>query len=106
MFGETVKIPEEYRWEWAAIPHFLQVHFYVYAYNMSNMLVLALYGLYLERGLEFIPQFKDLLATRCAKTPEEMFQAIGVDIRDPAFWQKGISYLEGMINQLEELLNE
>ncbi|MHA1911496.1 MAG: M3 family oligoendopeptidase [Candidatus Kariarchaeaceae archaeon] len=106
MFGDSVTIPEEYRWEWASIPHFLQVYFYVYAYNMSNLLVIALYALYLERGESFIPQFKKLLATRCALTPEEMLSEIGADINDPAFWDRGLEYLEKNLDQLEELLNE
>ncbi len=104
MFGDSVKITDEYTWEWSTIPHFLHVYHYVYAYNASNLLVLALYSLYLERGKEFIPQFKKLLSVRKSKTPEEMFNDIGINIRDPKFWNKGLNYLEGMIDQLEELL--
>ena len=76
----------------------------VYAYNMSNLLVLALYGLYLEEGDSFIPKFKKLLTARKAETPEDMLNEIGIDIRDKSFWNKGLNYLEGMIDQLEELL--
>ena len=54
----------------------------------------------------FIPQFKELLAVRKAKTPEDMMEDIGVDIKDPKFWDKGLDYLEGKVNQLEELLKE
>lgn len=104
MFGDSVEIPEEYKWEWSSIPHFTSVFHYVYAYNMSNLLVLALYGLYLERGESFIPQFKKLLAIRKAKTPEEMLSDIGIDIRDEAFWDKGLKYLENMVDQLEKLV--
>lgn len=106
MFGDAVEITPEFRWEWSTIPHFVQVFHYVYAYNMSNLLVLALYGLYLERGKEFIPQFKKLLAVRKAKTPEDMMTAIGIDIKDPEFWDRGLNYLEGMVDQLEELLKQ
>ncbi|MCY3413127.1 MAG: M3 family oligoendopeptidase [Candidatus Heimdallarchaeota archaeon] len=104
MFGDSVTIPEEYRWEWSSIPHFLSVHFYVYAYNMSNLLVLGLYGLFLEQGEEFIPKFKKLLAYRSAKSPEDMMTEIGVDIKDPEFWNKGLNYLEKMVDELEELV--
>ncbi len=106
MFGDSVLMTPEYRWEWSTIPHFLAVHHYVYAYNMSNLLVLGLYGIYLERGKEFIPEFKKLLAVRKAKTPEEMLRDIGIDIKDPEFWDKGLTYLEGMVDQLETLLKE
>ncbi|MHA2252635.1 MAG: M3 family oligoendopeptidase [Candidatus Kariarchaeaceae archaeon] len=104
MFGESVEIPEEYKWEWASIPHYITHTHYVYSYNMSNLLVLALYGLYLERGETFIPQFKSMLASRCSKSPEDLFRDIGVNIRDPTFWDKGFNYLEKMIDQLEDLL--
>ena len=104
MFGDSVTIPKEYRWEWSSIPHFISVYHYVYAYNRSNLLVLAVYVLYLEEGESFIPKFKKLLTARKAETPEDMLNEIGIDIRDKSFWNKGLNYLEGMIDQLEELL--
>ena len=50
MFGDAVEIPSEYHWEWATIPHMLDVPFYVYSYNFGNLLVLGLYQLYLDEG--------------------------------------------------------
>ncbi|MBI59645.1 peptidase M3 [bacterium] len=104
MFGDSVAITAEYQWEWATIPHFLDYPFYVYAYNFGNLLVFALYQLYLEEGASFVPQLKTLLAAGSSASPLDITRSIGVDIESEAFWQKSIVYIEEMVNELETLV--
>ncbi|MBT5855653.1 M3 family oligoendopeptidase [bacterium] len=104
MFGDAVTYTPEYRWEWATIPHIYQVPFYVYAYNFGNLLVIALYQQYLEEGESFIPKLKKMLAMGSSASPKEITEAIGVDIESPEFWRKSLTYIEGMINELETLV--
>ena len=104
MFGDSVNITSEYHWEWATIPHFLDYPFYVYAYNFGNLLVFALYQLYLEQGDAFVPDLKKLLAAGSFASPLDITQSIGIDIESEAFWQKSIVYIEDMLNELETVL--
>ncbi len=104
MFGDSVIQPEEYQWEWASIPHIFEYPFYVYAYNFGNLLVIALYQLYLEEGEAFKPKLKAILAAGSSKSPKEILETIGVNIEDPAFWEKSLVYIETMITQLESLI--
>jgi oligoendopeptidase F len=106
MFGNSItNIEEDYASYVFTIPHFISVPFYVYAYNMSNMLVIALYQLYLEQKEEFIPKYMKLLTIGRSLTPEEMLAIVGIDLNDPSFWQKGMDYLSKQIDKLEKLVN-
>ena len=105
MFGESVTgIKEDYASYCFVIPHFLHDPFYVYAYNMSNLLVISLYQMYLEQKEEFVPKFLRLLSVGCSQTPQEMLSNIGIDLNDPSFWQRGIKFLAAKIDELESLI--
>ena len=105
MFGNSItNIDEDYSSYIFTVPHFLNVPFYVYAYNMSNLLVIALYQIYLEQKEEFIPKYMKLLTVGRSLTPEEMLAIVGIDLNDPSFWQKGMDYLSMQIDKLEELV--
>ena len=104
MFGDSVAYSDIYSWEWASIPHMLNVPFYVYAYNFANLLVIALYQQYLDEGDTFVPKFKEFLGSGSSASPSELTRTMGVDINNPDFWRQSMKYIEGMINQLEDLL--
>ncbi|MFW9882223.1 MAG: M3 family metallopeptidase, partial [Candidatus Thorarchaeota archaeon] len=107
MFGNSISnIREDYANYCFVVPHFLQVPFYVYAYNMSNLLVISIYQLYLEQKESFVPKFIKLLSFGGLLTPEEMLSGIGIDLKIPSFWQKGINYLSEKIEELARLLEE
>ena len=105
MFGNSVtNIKEDYANYWSVISHFIHVPFYVYAYNMSNLLVIALYQMYLDQQEKFVPKFINLLSVGTSRTPAEMLAEMEIDLDDPSFWQKGIDYLSARIDELEELM--
>ncbi|MHA1104859.1 MAG: M3 family oligoendopeptidase [Promethearchaeota archaeon] len=105
MFGNSMtNLREEYAPYCFVIPHFLHTPFYVYAYNMSNLLVISLYQLYLEQKEKFVPKFIKLLSFGSSITPEEMLQILDIDLKDPSFWKKGIAYLEEKQSELEDLV--
>jgi oligoendopeptidase F len=105
MFGDSVDIPMEYHWEWATIPHMLDVPFYVYSYNFGNLLVLGLYQLYLHEGQAFIPKLKRILSAGSSKSPVELMRDEGIDILSSDFWQGSISYIESILNELQLTLS-
>ena len=105
MFGNSMSnIKEDYANYCFVVPHFLQVPFYVYAYNMSNLLVISIYQLYLEQREKFVPKYLKLLSVGSSLSPEEMLSEIGINLNDPSFWEKGIKYLSDKIDELEKLV--
>jgi len=105
MFGNSMtNIKEEYANYIFIVSHFLQVPFYVYAYNMSNLLVISIYQMYLEEKEKFVPKYLKLLSIGSSLSPEEMLSEIGINLNDPSFWEKGIKYLSDKIDELAVLV--
>ena len=76
--------------------------FYNYPYVYAQLYVFALYRLYKEQGKDFVPKLKLLLASGSSKSPRELASEIGLDIADPAFWEKGMKQAEEFIHMLED----
>ena len=104
-FGKTMKVPDEFQWEWLTIPHIFASPFYCYAYSFGNLLVLALYGMYKEQGTAFVPKYLDLLATGGSQAPQDILGKVGVDMTSAPFWQSGFDTIRKMVEQLETTLS-
>ncbi|MGZ3216349.1 M3 family oligoendopeptidase [Paracoccus sp. T5] len=88
---------------WTYVPHFVHSPFYVYAYAFGDGLVNALYAAY-EDGLpDFQAKYFDLLKAGGSMHHKELLAPFGLDASDPAFWDKGLSMIEDLIDQLEAL---
>ncbi len=106
MFGDSVNLRDNYAQWWSYVPHFLGTPGYVYAYAFGELLVLALYNLYLKRGEEFVPQYLDVLAAGDSDYPDKILAKVGVDLSDPAFWNEGLEALKALVEQEEQLARE
>jgi oligoendopeptidase F len=102
-FGDSVEVGEEFRYEWVSIPHIYNVPFYCYAYSFGQLLVLALYRRYQQEGETFKPGYLRLLAHGGSARPEQILNEVGIDIKDPDFWQGGFDVIKEMIDQLEAI---
>lgn len=106
MFGDSVTLRDEYSYWWSYIPHFLHTPGYVYAYAFGELLVLALFNLYTERGASFAPQYIDVLAAGDSDYPDRILAQIGIDLNDPAFWNQGVDAIRKLVEQEEALAQE
>jgi oligoendopeptidase F len=97
MFGDSVELTENYSHWWMYIPHFIHSPFYCYAYSFGELLVLALYHKYLTEGDKFVPRYIELLSSGGSEAPDELLRRVGVDIKDPGFWQGGLDLLNDMV---------
>jgi oligoendopeptidase F len=104
-FGKSVKVPDEFQWEWLTIPHIFASPFYCYAYSFGNLLVLALYRMYKEQGASFVPMYLELLATGGSQSPKDILNRMGVDMTLESFWQSGFNTIREMVNELEITLS-
>ena len=88
---------------WAYIPHFVHTPFYVYAYAFGDGLVNALYAAYQEQPEGFQDKYFEMLKAGGSKHHKELLAPFGLDASDPAFWDKGLSMIEGFIDELEAM---
>lgn len=101
--GPSIRLGEGYDVYWAYIPHFIHSPFYVYAYAFGDCLVNSLYGVYQKADPKFVENYFALLKAGGTKHHAELLAPFGLDARDPAFWQIGLSMIEGMIAELEAM---
>lgn len=106
MFEDSVTLRDDYALWWSYIPHFLHTPGYVYAYAFGELLVLALYNLYQERGADFVPQYLQLLSAGDSDYPENLLAQVGVDLNNPGFWQQGVEAMRKLVDQEEALAKE
>ena len=101
--GPSIRLSDGYETYWTYIPHFIHSPFYVYAYAFGDCLVNSLYGVYEKASVGFVERYFALLSAGGTKHYGELLEPFGLNARDPAFWQIGLSLIERMIGELEEL---
>ncbi|MBU6235585.1 MAG: M3 family oligoendopeptidase [Alphaproteobacteria bacterium] len=108
--GPAFTLDESYRNQWSYIPHFINSPFYVYAYAFGDCLVNALYETYENTPAAdkaaFVDKYLDLLRAGGSKHHSEALAPFGIDLSDPAFWQRGIHSISKMIDRLEAAIEQ
>lgn len=100
--GDAFRFDDEYRHYWAYIPHFIHTPFYVYAYAFGDCLVNSLYRVYETGAPGFQDKYLEMLRAGGTLRHRELLEPFGLDASDPGFWKKGISVIEGFIDELEQ----
>jgi oligoendopeptidase F len=98
--GPIFHFREDYQTFWSYIPHFIHVPFYVYAYAFGDCLVNSLYAVFEQNPEGFEPKYLELLSAGGTLRHRELLAPFGLDATDPDFWSKGLSVLEGFIDEL------
>jgi len=101
--GPAVQINPGYETFWTYIPHFIHSPFYVYAYAFGDCLVNSLYAVYQDAEEGFQDKYFELLKAGGTKHHSELLAPFNLDASDPAFWKKGLSVIEGIIDELEAM---
>lgn len=100
--GPAFDFDEEYKHFWCYVPHFIHSPFYVYAYAFGDCLVNSLYAVYRQADKGFSEKYLEMLKAGGTKRHKELLAPFNLDASDPAFWQKGLSVIEGFIDELEK----
>ncbi len=108
-FGDAIRLDDNYRHYWTYISHFYHAPFYVYAYAFGDCLVNSLYVIYEEertagRAGGFEARYLDMLRSGGRLRHKELLAPFGIDIAQPDFWNKGLSHISRLIDQLEREL--
>ncbi|MEO1225745.1 MAG: M3 family oligoendopeptidase [Pseudomonadota bacterium] len=99
--GPAITFDDAYAAYWSYIPHFVHAPFYVYAYVFGDCLVNSLYGVYQDADDGFADRYLEMLKAGGTLRHRELLAPFGLDASDPAFWQRGLAVIEGMVDELE-----
>jgi oligoendopeptidase F len=50
-----------------------------------------------------VPGYKTLLAAGGSETPDDLLAPLGIDTRDPAFWQLGFNEVRRLVDWAHQL---
>jgi oligoendopeptidase F len=101
-FGNSLRISDDFKWEWLYIPHFFHTPFYCYAYSFGNLLVLSLYQQYIQEGKSFVSKYREILSAGGSEKPETLLKNAGFDITEESFWQQGFDLVKTKIDKLKK----
>jgi oligoendopeptidase F len=104
--GPAIALKPGYETFWTYIPHFIHSPFYVYAYAFGDCLVNSLYAVYEKASEGFAERYFAMLSAGGTKHHSELLAPFGLDARDPAFWEGGLSVIERLIAELETMDRE
>ena len=99
--GPAIKLSGDYRWFWTYIPHFIHSPFYVYAYAFGDCLVNSLYATYEAAPDGFAAKYLAMLRAGGTLRHRELLKPFGLNAADPAFWDRGLAMISGLIDELE-----
>lgn len=93
--------------QWAYVPHFHHVPFYVYSYAFADLVVGSLYHSFQTNPDGFEDRLLDLLAAGGTRDFAEALQPFGLDPKSPSFWEDAIkAHLGGLMAEAEGLAKE
>ena len=101
--GPAIRFDDDYKYYWSYIPHFIHSPFYVYAYAFGDCLVNSLYAVYQGAEAGFAEKYLNMLRAGGTLRHQELLAPFGLDASEPAFWQKGLGVIEGLIDELEAM---
>ena len=104
-YGDTLSQYDELFW--ASKSHFsiAEFGFYNYPYLFGYLFSLGLYAQKARVGADFVPAYRALLADTGRMSAESLVEKhLGVDIREPAFWEESLRYVEEAVERLERLV--
>lgn len=106
MHGDAVSLTDGYKRWWSYIAHFIRSPFYCYAYSFGELMVLSLWSQYRKEGASFVPKYLDLLKAGGSDSPANLIGSLGLDVKDPRFWEAGISVLADLLEEAKVLAKD
>jgi oligoendopeptidase F len=99
--GPAMKFTEEDGYFFVSWSH-IRRFFYVYSYAYGHLISSALYRKY-KADPSYMKEIKKFLSAGGSMSPDDIFKLIGINTRDPKFFEEGLKQIEEDIKRLEKL---
>jgi oligoendopeptidase F len=105
-YAESIELPDGYRLGWTYIPHFIHVRFYTYAYAFAHLVAFSLAARYREDPERFVPAYLEFLASGASRSPQDLLEPLGVDLRNPETWAGAFAEFDRCVTEAEAGVDE
>lgn len=94
---------QKFMWTWK--PHYYRtdVSFYNYPYTFGLLFATGLYAVYQKRGADFVPAYRELLATTGEARAADLADKFGINIRTKKFWADSLAIIGKRVDRFCEL---
>lgn len=94
---------QKFMWTWK--PHYYSsgFSFYNYPYAFGLLFATGLYAIYQKRGSEFVPAYKELLATTGEARAADLADKFGINIRTKKFWADSLTIIGKRVDRYCQL---
>jgi pepF/M3 family oligoendopeptidase len=94
---------QKFMWTWK--PHYYSsgLSFYNYPYAFGLLFATGLYAIYQKRGADFVPDYKNLLASTGENRAAEIADRFGINIRTKKFWADSLAIIGKRVERYCEL---
>jgi len=100
-YADSIELPDGYRLGWTYIPHFIHVRFYTYAYAFAHLVAFTLAARYREDPERFVPAYLEFLASGASRSPQDLLEPLGVDLRNPQTWADAFAEFDRCVVEAE-----
>lgn len=104
-YGEGLdeRFLQKFMWTWK--PHYYSpnLSFYNYPYAFGLLFATGLYAVYQKRGADFVPDYKNLLASTGEERAAELADRFGINIRTKKFWADSLAIIGKNVEKYCEL---
>lgn len=102
-FGNSIKIDDQIKYEWARIPHFYS-DFYVYKYATGISAAVAIATKILNKEPGFVEKYIQMLKQGCSKKSIDLLKMVDVDLESKDTYMSTIKFYIEKINELKSIL--
>jgi oligoendopeptidase F len=97
------KTLHKYMWTWKPHYYYAGLSFYNFPYAFGLLFGAGLYAIYQQRGADFVPDYKNLLASTGEAPAADLAARFGIDIRTRKFWEDSLGVIARRIERYCEL---
>jgi len=104
-YGEGLDAENRHKFMWTWKPHYYSAgrSFYNFPYAFGMLFGSGLYAIYLQRGEDFVPDYKRLLSSTGEAPSAELAARFDIDIRSKDFWADSLATVTKPIERYCEL---
>ncbi|MGA2504511.1 MAG: M3 family oligoendopeptidase [Anaerolineales bacterium] len=101
VFGDGLdeKYLHKYMWTWKPHYYFDGISFYNFPYAFGLLFGTGLYAIYRQRGADFVPDYKNLLASTGEASAADLAARFGIDIRSRKFWEDSLGVIARRVDR-------